>query len=77
MLAAADPNNWLGKNLKMYTDAGVIGVRPFHPRFVEALTVLEDNASAYLTNQLSLDDCLKQTKDQIGALSTPEATAAS
>jgi hypothetical protein len=49
----------------MYTDAGVIGVRPFHANFVEALTILEDTASAYLTNQMSLDDALEQTKAQL------------
>jgi len=65
VLAAAPQDNWLVKQLKMYTDAGVIGVRPFHPQFVEALTVLEDNASAYLTDQMSLDDTLKQTKAQL------------
>ena len=68
VLAEAPQDNWLVKQMKMYTDAGVIGVRPFHPRFVEALTILEDSASAYLTDQLSLDDCLKQTKAQLDGL---------
>ncbi|GAB4540224.1 MAG: ABC transporter substrate-binding protein [Anaerolineae bacterium] len=68
VLAAAPQDNWLVKQLKMYTDAGVIGVRPFHPRFVEALTILEDTAAAYLTNQISLDDSLKQAKDRLGQL---------
>jgi ABC-type glycerol-3-phosphate transport system substrate-binding protein len=54
--------------MKMYTDAGVIGVRPHHPRFVEALTILEDTASAFLTDQVSLDDSLKQAKDQLDKL---------
>jgi multiple sugar transport system substrate-binding protein len=69
VLAAAPQDNWLVKNMMMYTDAGVIGVRPFHPRFVEALTILEDTASAYLTRQISLDESLKQAKDQLAALS--------
>lgn len=68
VLAAAPQDNWLVKQMKMYTDAGVIGVRPFHPRFVEALTILEDTASAYLTKQASLDDSMKQAKDQLAAL---------
>ncbi|MCC7449668.1 MAG: extracellular solute-binding protein [Anaerolineae bacterium] len=68
VLAAAPQDNWLVKQLKMYSDAGVIGVRPFHPRFLEALTILEDTASAYLTKQSSLDEALKQAKDQIAAL---------
>jgi len=68
VLAAADQNNWLVKQMKMYTDAGVIGVRPFHPRFVEALTILEDTAAAYLTKQISIDESLKQAKDQLAKL---------
>jgi multiple sugar transport system substrate-binding protein len=68
VLAEAPQDNWLVQQLQMYTDAGVIGVRPFHPQFVEALTILEDNASAYLTNQMSLDDTLEQTKAQIDDL---------
>jgi ABC-type glycerol-3-phosphate transport system substrate-binding protein len=68
VLAAADQNNYLVKMIKMYTDAGVIGVRPFHPKFVEALTVLEDNAAAYLTDQIKLDQALSQTKDALAKL---------
>jgi ABC-type glycerol-3-phosphate transport system substrate-binding protein len=69
VLAAAPQDNWLVKQMKMYTDAGIIGVRPFHPRFVEALTILEDTASAYLTKQISLDESLKRAKDQLAKLS--------
>ncbi|MEJ2556239.1 MAG: extracellular solute-binding protein [Anaerolineae bacterium] len=65
VLAAAPQDNWLVKQMKMYTDAGVIGVRPFHPRFVEALTILEDTAAAYLTKQISLDESMTQAKDQL------------
>jgi ABC-type glycerol-3-phosphate transport system substrate-binding protein len=65
VLAEAPEDNWLVQQLKMYTDAGVIGVRPFHPQFVEALTILEDTASAYLTDQMGLDDALEQTKAQL------------
>jgi multiple sugar transport system substrate-binding protein len=68
VLAAAPADSWLVKAMNTYTDAGVIGVRPFHPQFVEALTILEDNASAYLTNQLDIDAALKQTQDQLAAL---------
>ena len=68
VLAAADANNWQVQQLKMYTDAGVIGVRPHHPRFVEALTILEDTAAAYLTKQISLDESLAQAKDQLAQL---------
>ena len=65
VLAEAPADNWQVQQLKMYTDAGVIGVRPFHPRFVEALTILEDTASAYLTDQMDLDGALEQTKGQL------------
>ncbi len=68
VLAEAPQDNWLVQQLQMYTDAGVIGVRPFHPQFVEALTILEDNASAFLTNQMSLDDTLNQTRAQLDDL---------
>jgi multiple sugar transport system substrate-binding protein len=54
--------------LKMYSDAGAIGVRPFHPKFVEALSVLEESASAYLTDQINLDDAIKQTSDRLGKI---------
>ncbi len=68
VMAAAPQDNWLVKQMKMYTDAGVIGVRPFHPRFVEALTILEDTASGYLTKQTTIDDAMKQAKDQLAKL---------
>jgi ABC-type glycerol-3-phosphate transport system substrate-binding protein len=69
VLAAAPQDNWLVKQMKMYTDAGVIGVRPFHPRFVEALTVLEDTAAAYLTKQVSLDESMNAAKAGLAKLS--------
>ncbi len=54
--------------LKMYSDAGVIGTRPFHEKFVEAVAVVEDAASAYLSDQLSLDSAVEQTKSRMAAL---------
>ncbi len=69
VLAAAPQDNWLVQKMKMYTDAGVIGVRPYHPRFVEALTILEDTAAAYLTKQISVDESMKQAKDKLAELS--------
>jgi multiple sugar transport system substrate-binding protein len=68
VLEAAPQDSWLVQALKMYTDAGVIGVRPFHPQFVEALTILEDTAAAYLTRQISLDDTMNQARDQLARL---------
>ena len=67
VLAAADPEG-IPSYLKMYSDAGAIGVRPFHPKFVEALAVLEESASAYLTNQINLDSAISQTEDRLGKI---------
>ncbi len=69
VLAAAPADNWQVQALNMYTDADVIGVRPHHPQFVEALTILEDTAAAYLTDQISLEESLQQAKDQLAGLS--------
>jgi multiple sugar transport system substrate-binding protein len=52
----------MAKYLKMYVDAGVIGVRPYHEKFREAVAVFEDAASAYLSKQISIDEALEQTK---------------
>jgi ABC-type glycerol-3-phosphate transport system substrate-binding protein len=68
VLEAAPKDSWLVQALNMYTDADVIGVRPHHPQFVEALTILEDTAAAYLTQQTSLEESMKQAKDQLATL---------
>ena len=68
VLAEAPADNVLVNMLKTYTDAGVIGVRPHHPQFVEALTILEDTAAAFLTDQITLDESLQQAKDQLATL---------
>jgi multiple sugar transport system substrate-binding protein len=54
--------------LKMYSDAGVIGTRPFHENFVEAISILEQSASAYLTNQISLDEAIEQASTRMDRL---------
>lgn len=58
----------MAKHLKEYTDAGIIGNRPFHPKFSEASTKLDEAASAYLTQQISLDECLSQGQAALAAL---------
>jgi len=58
----------IAKMMKMYTDEGVVGIRPYHPRFVEALTILEDTAAAFLSNQINLDESLKQSRDRLSQL---------
>jgi ABC-type glycerol-3-phosphate transport system substrate-binding protein len=68
VLEAAPKDAVLVQMLKNYSDAGVIGVRPHHDQFVEALTILEDTAAAYLTQQISLDESMQQAKDQLAKL---------
>lgn len=58
----------MAKYLKMYSDAGVIGVRPFHPKFTEASTKIDEAATAYLTKQISLDQVMQQAQDAMKAL---------
>jgi ABC-type glycerol-3-phosphate transport system substrate-binding protein len=58
----------MAKHLKEYTDAGIIGNRPFHPKFSEASTKLDEITSAFLTQQIDLDTCLQQGKDAMAAL---------
>lgn len=60
----------MARYLRMYSQAGVIGTRPFHPKFMEATSVVEDLASAYLTKQISLDEVVKQGKEKMKALGT-------
>lgn len=58
----------MARYLRMYSKADVIGARPFHPKFMEAKSIVEDLVSAYLTNQISLDEVIKRGKEQIKAL---------
>jgi ABC-type glycerol-3-phosphate transport system substrate-binding protein len=54
--------------LKMYSDAGAIATRPFHEKFVEAVAAVEDAASSYLSDQISLDDAVEQTRTRLEGL---------
>ncbi len=58
----------MAQYLKLYSDAGVIGTRPFHPRFMEATSIVEDLVSAYLTDMITLDEMIEQGKSQMEAL---------
>ena len=58
----------MAKHLKEYTDAGIIGTRPFHPKFSEASSKLDEATSAFLTQQISLEECLQQGRDAMAAL---------
>ncbi len=68
VLAAVGEQEGIPAALKMYSDAGVIGTRPFHEKFVEALNVLEQSASAYLTKQISLDEAISQAQNRMSRL---------
>ena len=58
----------IAKLMKMYSDAGVVGIRPYHPRFFEAITILEDTATAFLTDKIKLDESLSQAKSRLAQL---------
>jgi len=59
----------LAKYLKMYLDAGVVTTRPYHSRrYVEAVAKIENVASAYLTNQISLDKAMMTARKKMDLL---------
>lgn len=58
----------LAGHLQQYSQAGVIGTRPFHPNFLEANAVVEDLASAYLTNQITLDQVIERGRARMQTL---------
>lgn len=58
----------MAQYLKMYSDAGVIGTRPFHPAGQEAHTIIEETAAAYLTNQVTLDEAIRQGRRRMQEL---------
>ncbi len=68
VLEAVGDQGGLVELMKTYTDGGVIGVRPHHPQFVEALTVIEDTAAAFLTDQISLDESISQAQSRLAEL---------
>ena len=54
--------------LKLYTDAGIITTRPHHPKFMEALAIVENAVSAFLSNQIKFGKTIQLIKDQIELL---------
>ena len=58
----------MAKYLKMYSDAGVIGVRPYHPKFGEASTKIDEAATAFLTDQIDIDQAMQQAEDAMKVL---------
>lgn len=61
-------NKGIAEYMGLYSDANVVKTRPFHPKFMEADTILEDIASAYLTNQIDIDEALSRARQRIGDL---------
>lgn len=58
-------NEGFAKFLKMYTEAGVISTRPHHPKYGEAVSILEDAGSAFLSNQITLDEAMSRAKTKM------------
>jgi len=56
------------KFLKLYLDEGIIRPRSFHPKYSEALTVIEDFSSAFLTKQISLKQAVQLSKQKLEQL---------
>lgn len=56
------------QEMQRYVDEGVPAPRPFHPKISEAQSVVDDVASLFLTNQISLDEALQQGKQRIDEL---------
>jgi ABC-type glycerol-3-phosphate transport system substrate-binding protein len=52
-----------------YADADVPAPRPYHPRYAEAATIVDDMTSLFLTKQASLSEVLKNGKELIDELS--------
>ena len=55
--------------LKAYSEGNHIAPRPFHQQAAQAESVIDDVAQSYLTNQMSLDDAMKQGAQRINSLS--------
>jgi len=54
--------------MQMYTDAGILVPRPYHPKQSDAEVAVDDISQLFLTKQLSLKDALAQGKERIAAL---------
>ena len=54
--------------LEIYSAADVVALRPHHPQFVEALTIIEDTAAAFLTDQVTLEQSMAQAEEQLAQL---------
>ncbi len=52
----------------MYSDAGALVPRPYHPKQSDAEVAVDDVAQLYLTKQISLADAMKTGKERIAAL---------
>jgi len=56
------------KYLKMYTDAGIITSHPNIPKFMEALVIVENATSAFLSDQIKFEKALQLIREQIALL---------
>jgi len=53
------------KYLKMYTDADAIATRPYRHKFMEAVAVIENAASAFLSDQIKFNQAMHLIKKQL------------
>jgi hypothetical protein len=61
-------NEGLPVYMKMYSEAGALVPRPYHPKQSDAEVVVDDVGQLFLTKQLSLADAMKTGKERIAAL---------
>lgn len=64
----AKENSRLGQALEEYSNAGVLVPRPMPAAVNEMMEVAETYAQSYLTNQMSLDECVEKATTEIKAL---------
>ncbi len=53
------------KYLKMYTDADAIATRPYRHKFMEAVAVIENAASAFFSDQIKFNQAMHLIKKQL------------
>jgi len=66
--ALSAEGNPLVQYWKMYSDANAVAPRPFHPKVSQAQSVVDDMASLFLFNQVSLTEAMKKGKELIAEL---------
>ncbi len=55
----------LARYMKWYSDHNVPFPRPYHPRIAEAQSIVEDMVSAFLIDQMTLEEAVRQGKEMM------------